>query len=65
MRELSNILDKSTNNKEVLCLYTDGGPDHRVTYLSVQMAIICLFLSQQRYGYSGQDAHTEQLEKSP
>lgn len=26
-------------------MYSDGGPDHRVTYLSVQLSIICLFLS--------------------
>ena len=31
--------------KPVLCLYTDGGPDHRITYLSVQVSLICLFLS--------------------
>ena len=29
----------------MLCLYTDGGPDQRITYLSVQVALICLFLS--------------------
>ncbi len=28
----------------ILCLYTDGGPDHRVTYRSVQISLICLFL---------------------
>lgn len=27
----------------VLVLYTDGGPDHRLTYLSVQLALIGLF----------------------
>ncbi len=31
--------------KPVLCLYTDGGPDHRLTYLSIQVSLICLFLS--------------------
>ena len=25
-------------------MYTDGGPDHRVTFLSVQLALIALFL---------------------
>ena len=29
----------------MLLLYTDGGPDHRITYISVQVALICLFLS--------------------
>ena len=28
----------------ILCLYTDGGPDHRCNYGSVQVALICLFL---------------------
>ncbi|POG77649.1 hypothetical protein GLOIN_2v1767477 [Rhizophagus irregularis DAOM 181602=DAOM 197198] len=29
----------------ILCLYTDGGPDHRCNYGSVQISLICLFLS--------------------
>ena len=31
-------------SKSVLFLYTDGGPDHRLTYVSVQLSLICLFL---------------------
>jgi hypothetical protein len=31
-----------------LALYTDGGPDHRVNYLSVEIALICLFLKEDR-----------------
>ena len=27
----------------MLCLYTDGGPDHRCTYTRVQLSYICLF----------------------
>ena len=27
----------------MLYLYTDGGPDHRLTYASVQLALIALF----------------------
>ena len=42
--ELSKILEQEEKSKEILCLYTDGGPDNRLTYLSVQMALICLFL---------------------
>ena len=42
--ELSKILEQDEKSKEILCLYTDGGSDHRLTYLSVQMALICLFL---------------------
>ncbi|GET65113.1 hypothetical protein GLOIN_2v1767477 [Rhizophagus irregularis DAOM 181602=DAOM 197198] len=30
----------------ILCIYTDGGPDHRVTYGSVQISLICLFLCE-------------------
>ncbi|CAB4424692.1 unnamed protein product [Rhizophagus irregularis] len=29
----------------ILCLYTDGGSDHRCTYGSIQIALISLFLS--------------------
>ena len=29
----------------VLFMYTDGGPDHRITYLSVQLSLISAFLS--------------------
>ena len=36
--ELSSILNKRRLKKEILCLYTDGGPDHRLTYLSVQLS---------------------------
>ena len=42
--ELSSILNKRGLKKEILCLYTGGGPDHRLTYLSVQLSLICLFL---------------------
>ncbi len=39
--ELYNLLQMIS--KPILCLYSDGGPDHRVTYLSVQLSLICLF----------------------
>jgi len=32
------------NLPEILLLYTDGGPDHRTTFGSVQISLICLFL---------------------
>ena len=28
----------------ILCFYTNGGPDHRCNYGSIQIALICLFL---------------------
>ena len=45
--ELQNILVSSSNlsTKPILFLYCDGGPDHRVTYVSVQLSLISLFLA--------------------
>ena len=31
--------------KSVLFFYTDGGPDHRSTFVSVQLSLIALFLN--------------------
>ena len=42
--ELKKLFDSKGEDKPILCLYTDGGPDHRVTYLSVQLSLICYFL---------------------
>lgn len=44
MTELYKILNNTNENKPYLLLYTDGGPDHRVTYVRVQLALIALFL---------------------
>lgn len=45
--ELISLLKtcKETNmaKKRIVLLYTDGGPDHRLTYLSVKISLICLF----------------------
>ena len=41
--ELSCILESQIENIHALLVYTDGGPDHRVTYLSVQVALISIF----------------------
>ena len=44
--ELKQLLScPSSAGKPILCLYTDGGPDHHITYLSVHVSLICLFLS--------------------
>ena len=45
--ELNGALAKYNllSGKSILFLYTDGGPDHRLTYLSVQLSLISLFLS--------------------
>ena len=44
MAELYNILNNQNENKPYLFLYTDREPDHRVTYIRVQMALIALYL---------------------
>ena len=41
--ELYNVLQSSSVSKSVLFIYADGGPDHRLTYVSVQLSLICLF----------------------
>ena len=42
--ELRQIMEHSGANKPILLTYTDGGPDHRTTYLSVQIPLIAYFL---------------------
>ena len=45
MTELANL--QILRNKEIppiLLMKTDGGPDHNVTFVSVQMALSALFL---------------------
>ncbi|PKY60554.1 hypothetical protein RhiirA4_484384 [Rhizophagus irregularis] len=39
------LLEEELVEKPVLCLYTDGGPDHRCTYTRVQLSYICLFIA--------------------
>ena len=41
--ELRKVL--SGHKNPILCVYTDGGPDHRNTHLTIQISLICLFLS--------------------
>ena len=41
---VANIQSEFSDVKPVLFLYTDGGPDHRITYLSVQLSLISVFL---------------------
>ena len=43
--ELEKILVSTEGSvKPILCIYTDGGPDHRTNYLSVQLSMISLFV---------------------
>ena len=41
--ELYSILIPKIGNKSVLFVYTDGGPDHHLTFFSVQLALVALF----------------------
>lgn len=43
--ELYSLLITRLGTKSVIFLYTDGGPDHRLTYISVQLSLIALFLN--------------------
>ena len=42
--ELHQVLTSLSLEKRVLFVYSDGGPDHRLTYVTVQLSLICLFL---------------------
>ena len=44
--ELHRILE--FDHHPNLAIYTDGGPDHRTNLMSVQLALICLFLNEDR-----------------
>ena len=44
MAELLPLVEAVAVSKPVLFLYSDGGPDHRLTYISVQLSLISLFL---------------------
>ena len=35
-------------NNSLLAMYTDGGPDHRTNFVSIQLSIISLFLKEDR-----------------
>ncbi len=42
--KLCKILSQESVSSPILLLYTDGGPDHNLTFLSVQLAIIALYI---------------------
>ena len=46
LTELHSVLIDDTN--PLLAMYTDGGPDHRTNFVSVQLSIISLFLKEDR-----------------
>ena len=42
--ELSKLKTQKSLEKPILMMYTDGGPDHNNTFLSVQLSLIAVFL---------------------
>ena len=42
--ELCSILTPRISHRSILFVYTDGGPDHRLTFFSVQLSYVALFL---------------------
>jgi len=40
--ELHSVLMKTLGLRTILFIYCDGGPDHRLTYVSVQLSLIAL-----------------------
>ena len=43
--ELHSVLIPKVGNKIILFVYTDGGPDHGLTFFSIQLTLIALFLN--------------------
>ena len=43
--ELCNCLVNRMEGQHILFVYSDGGPEHRLTYASVQISLIALFLN--------------------
>ena len=39
-RHAAELVEAIKSPKELLCIYSDGGPDHRCTYLSVMMSMV-------------------------
>jgi len=43
--ELNSWLTEKLGEKSMLFVYTDGGPEHRLTYVSTQHSLTALFLN--------------------
>ena len=48
LRHMSELGSYEGNEKPILVLYTDGGSDHRLTFLSVKLALIAYFLKHDK-----------------
>lgn len=65
MAELSKVFKMAGVNTilKPIIFHTDGGPDHRSTFLSVQVSLICLPTTQPRLAGGGQNNSNEQLQE--
>ena len=43
--ELHRLLLPRMGSNSILCIYSDGGADHRLTYVSIQLSLIALYLN--------------------
>ena len=43
--EVHSLLLKHISDQTIFFIYSDGGPDHQLTYISVQLSLIGLFLN--------------------
>lgn len=43
--ELHSLLLTQMGSKSILLMYSDGGPDHRLTFISVRLSLIAIFLN--------------------
>lgn len=43
--EIHSTLLRRIGDKSIVLIYSDGGPDHRLTYVSVKLSLIALFLN--------------------
>ena len=41
----SPVFGNTVASKPILVTVSDGGPDHRITFVSVQLLMICLFMT--------------------
>ena len=63
--ELFSLTKTDVQTKPVLFLYTDGGPDHRLTFIAVQYVVtnFFVFTTRLRLSLCSQDSPIPLLEK--
>ena len=48
LRHMSELGSYEENDQPIFVLYTDGGSDHRLTFISVKLALIAYFLKHDK-----------------